>query len=190
MKRLIIQIVLVLISLVLIWFIYDGIRGPIKFNEEKEFRRQVVIKRLKLIRDAQLAFKNVHGRYTGSFDTLLAFVETGKIPLIKLTADPTDTTFTKQIVDTVGYVSVKDSIFKGIDFNFRDVRYIPFSGKVEFEMKAGTTTKGNIKVNVIQVFAANKYFLKDMNLRRYNVDPEDGLKFGSLTEPTTDGNWE
>ncbi len=189
-KRSIIQFGLIAISLVLAWLILDGIRGPIKFKQEQSRRKDIVVERLKNIRDAQIAYRNVHGKYTASFDTLIDFIENGKIPIIKLQADPNDTTFTKQIIDTVGYAVVKDSIFKNVNFKPIDVKYIPFSGKVEFEMNAGTTVKGNVTVNVIETFAANKYFLKGLDLESHNIDKEDGLRFGSMTEPTTDGNWE
>ena len=34
----------------------------------------------------QIAYRNVHGKYTASFDTLIDFIENGKIPIIKLQA--------------------------------------------------------------------------------------------------------
>jgi len=189
-KRSIIQIGLILVSIVLAWLIYDGIKGPIKFLQEQNRRKEIVVERLKHIRDAQLAYRNVYAKYTASFDTLIDFIENGKIPIIKLQADPNDTTFTKQIIDTVGYAIVRDSIFKNKDFKSSEIKYIPFSGRVSFDMNAGTTTRGNVTVNVVEVFAANKHFLKGLDLERNNISPDDGLRFGSMTEPTTDGNWE
>ncbi len=191
MKKLIIQIALGVISIVLIYFIYQGIQGPIRFKQEVSHRTDVVVEKLKNIRDAQIAFRNVNGHYTASFDTLVDFITTGKIPIIKLTADPEDTTYTVMFVDTVGYTMVIDSIFKARE-NFKpaELRLIPYSDGQEFELQAGTTVKGNVTVNVIEVFAANKYFLKGLDLKRHNMDPDDGLKFGNMFEPTTDGNWE
>lgn len=191
MKRVIIQIVLAVISLVLVYYIYRGIQGPIRFKAEVQKRTEVVVDKLKDIRDAQIAFRNVNGHFTASFDTLIDFINTGKIPIIKLTADPKDTTFTKMFVDTVGYTLVIDSIFKNKpDFQTQELRYIPFSDGEEFSMQAGTAVKGNVTVNVIEVMAANKHFLKGLDLKRNHLDPEEGLKFGSMVDPTTDGNWE
>lgn len=196
MKKLILQIVLGLAIVALIYFVYESIMGPVRFNAEKDKRREMVIDRLKEIRDAELAYKSVNGRYTGSFDTLISFVSVGKIPIIMFTADPNDSTFTNPIKDTVGFIAVMDSIFKGIpNFKPEELRYIPYSdedggAKAEFEIYAGMIDKGKVKVAVVEVFAANKHFLKGMPLARYNVDPEDGLRMGSMSEPTTDGNWE
>jgi len=193
-SKLIVQIALGAISIVLIVLIYRGIMFPIKFNKEVETRKAYVVEKMKDIRSAQLAFRNVNGYYTGSFDTLITFINEGKIPIIRLEADPDDTTFTKQIIDTVGYATIIDSIFKNREnFNAKDLKYIPFSGKKEFELNAGTTIRGgNVTVNVVEVFAANKYWLRDKidDMIKFNMNPEDGVRFGSMTDPTTDGNWE
>lgn len=192
-NRLIIQIVLGALSIVLAVLIYRGIMFPIKFNREVDTRKAFVVERLKDIRSAQLAFRNVNGYYTSDFDSLIMFINEGKIPIIRLEADPDDTTFTKQIIDTVGYATIIDSIFKNREnFNVNEIKFIPFSGKKEFELNAGTTIRGGVTVNVVEVFAANKYWLKDKldDMIKFNMNPEDGLRFGSMTDPTTDGNWE
>ncbi len=189
--KLIAQISLTIISVILVLLIYNGIRRPIKFKYEVEKRREVVIRKLKDIRNAQIMYRNVHGRYISNFDTLIEFINEGQIPIIKLTADPDDTTFTIMFIDTVGYRLVKDSIFKNRDdLKTAELKYIPFSGGAEFDMRAGTTVRGNVNVNVVEVFAANKYFLKGLDLKKNNIDPKEGLRFGSMQEPTTDGNWE
>lgn len=191
MKKLILQIVLIVISLLLAYFIYNGIQGPIKFKQELEHRKEVVVNKLKDIREAQIAYRNVYGKYTASFDTLIDFIVNGEIPIIKLTADPDDTTLTVMFVDTMGYAPVMDSIFHNReDFHPEELMFIPFSEGEHFEMSAGTTERGGVTVNVIEVFAAHKYFLKGLNLKSNHIDPEDGLRFGSMTDPTTDGNWE
>lgn len=192
-SKLIVQIALGAISIVLIVLIYRGIMFPIKFNREVESRKTYVVEKLKDIRSAQLAFRNVNGYYTGSFDTLITFINEGKIPIIRLEADPDDTTFTKQIIDTVGYATIIDSIFKNREnFKSEDIKFIPFSGKTEFEINAGTIIRGGVTVNVVEVFAANKFWLRDKinEMEKFNMNPEDGVRFGSMTDPTTDGNWE
>jgi hypothetical protein len=191
MKKIIIQGALLVISAILAYLIYDGIQGPIKFQNEVNRRQAQVVQKLIDIRDAQIAYRNVHGKYTASFDTLASFIIEGQIPIIKLSADPEDTTFTKMIVDTVGYVNVMDSVFKNkTNFKPKELKYIPFSDGEIFEINAGTTERGNVFVNVIEVFAPYKHFLKGMELKKNHINPDDGLRFGSMYEPTTDGNWE
>lgn len=194
--RIIIQAVLIAAVIGLSYMVYETIMDPVRFDREKTTRREAVITRLKDIRELQNSFYNVYGRYTANFDSLIAFAKEGKLPIVKLTADPRDTTFSHPIRDTVGYVLVKDTLFKDrSDFNADQLQYIPFSNidgaqSVKFTMTAGKIVKGNVPVNVVEVFAPNKEFLKGLNLKKYNVKEDEGLGFGSMFEPTTDGNWE
>lgn len=194
--RLIVQIALAIAILGISYVIYQNIMAPVRFNAEKDSRREVVIDKMKDIRDIQTLFLSMNGHYCSSFDSLIQFVKTEQIPLVKLTARPGDSTFTNPIRDTVGTVSIMDSLFgKRKDFKLESLANIPYSnlGNAPFDtfsMKVAVVEKGNVPVNVIEVFAANKYFLKEMDLKKYNIDPEDGLRFGSMSDPSTDGNWE
>lgn len=184
--------ILLLIGIIIVgYLLFDSIRKPIVFQKEVNKRREATIQRLKDIREVQNIFRNVYGRYTSSLDTLIEFINNGQIPIVKITADPKDTTFSVFIYDTIGYIAVRDSLFKTRpDFHSQNLRYIPFSNNVEFEMKSGKIESRGVVVNVIEVFAANKFFLNGLDLKQHNIDPNDGLKFGSMLEPTTDGNWE
>ncbi len=65
-------------------------------------------------------------------------------------------------------------------------------------MQADTIERGGMKVFVFEVKAPYTAFMKGMNdqaVRNLIAKEEDlerypGLKVGSLTEPSTDGNWE
>ncbi|HPB02546.1 MAG TPA: hypothetical protein PLZ67_06290 [Bacteroidales bacterium] len=192
----IIQIFLALGILVLIYFIYAGIMSPVKFNNEMTSRKDIVIQKMKDIRTIQSMYMTLNGKYCSTFDSLITFVEEGEMPVVKLTARPGDSTFTDPIRDTIDFISIKDSLFgKRPDFKLENIAHIPFSNFENapydnFEMKVAVVKKGNVPVNVIEVFAANKYYLKGLDLEKNNIDPEDGLRFGSLTDPSTDGNWE
>lgn len=194
--KLLVQITLGIGAIVLAYFIYESIMGPVRFNKERDKREQAVIQRLKDIRESENMYNNIYGHYTASFDTLISFINEGQIPIIKLTARPGDSTFTNPIIDTTGYTLVIDSIFNDRpDFKSENIRYIPYSDQggealEQFSLSCDVVNKGNVPVNVIEVSAANKQFLKGMNLKRYNIDLEDGLRFGSMYDPTTDGNWE
>lgn len=194
--KLIIQILLGFGILALVYIIYTGIMAPVKFNNEMTTRKEIVIQKMKDIRTIQTMYMSLNGNYCSTFDSLISFVKDGQMPLVKMTARPGDSTFTDPILDTIGYVSISDSLFgKRPDFKLETLSHIPFSNYENapydnFEMKVDLINKGNVMVNVIEVFAPNKYYLKGLDLEGNNVDPEDGLRFGSLTEPSTDGNWE
>jgi len=111
----ILSIFFFLVAIVLAGFLVLRIKH--KIDEEARIRQQEdrVIKKLEMIRDAEVAYLERHGRYTGSWDTLINFIDTGKLYLTQRNekiitldygADSVQVT-----IDTIGIVPVKDSIF-------------------------------------------------------------------------------
>lgn len=191
MKLKIVQIALFVVAVVLAYFIYETIQTPVRFNNEKNRRAEVVIQNLKDIRQVQQIYKTLNSRFTSSFDTLIAFMNTGKIPVVNIRFDPNDTTLTKTISDTIAYVTVADSLFsKRKDFKIQDIRYIPFSNGQKFLMEAGKVNKGGVMVPVYHVVAKKEYFLLGLNMDLVKNPNVKDLVLGSMEEPTTDGNWE
>ena len=72
-------IVLALCAVGLIWTIYSSVMEPVRFDREKAQREKVAIQRLKDIRDLQVAYKSVNGKFTASFDTLKQFYNNGQM---------------------------------------------------------------------------------------------------------------
>jgi len=174
---------------VAVFYLAKSILDPILFNREFQKRRSVVITRLTDIRTAQRTFKDINGRYAVDFDELTVFVASGKIPVVRMLADSTDTTFTQYIYDTIRSVNVLDSLFPGKEAWFADsLQYIPYSNGIPFDMEADEVEIGKVKVPVLEVSVAYKDFLWDLDPDLY--DPEGGLSIGSMFEPTLDGNWE
>lgn len=199
MKSTILKAVLAVIVLVLGFLLYSSIMKPIRFQEELTRRNDQIVKRLKDIRTAQTFYKQFNGRYTSNFDSLVDFLRTGKIPVVKMVADPTDTTFTRTINDTIGYIAIADSLYsKRPNFKLNELSVIPFSEGRKFEMKTDRIDKGGVLVSVIEILVPYEYYLFDLdqqdvvNLkeRQERINRFPGLKIGSLTEASTDGNWE
>jgi hypothetical protein len=127
---------------------------------------------------------------------------------VKIVPDPTDTTFTRTINDTIGFVKVMDSLKAGRNnFNINDIKWVPFSQPQQnYELEAGTIQRNGIEIPVFEartpyeVYLANPgsdFSEKEWNQRRDNAKAEKesinryaGLKVGSMEEATTDGNWE
>lgn len=199
MKSNIIKIVLSVVILVLGFLVIRSIMAPVQFENQKTNREQVVIEQLKEIRNVQIAYKGIYNRYTSSFDTLIDFVKNGQIPVVNIIPDPTDTTFVRTINDTIGYVLVVDTLFKGrVNFDPNNLRFIPESDGQEFEMDAGKIEVSRTKVNVFEVKALYIHILNGMdkqliiNLRKKlkELEKYEGVKVGSMEEASTDGNWE
>lgn len=201
-KLTIINIALALVAILLAYLVFDSIRQPVAFENTRKEREVKVVQNLKDIRSTQTLFKQTYNRYTANFDSLIEYVKTGKLPVVNIIPDPTDTTFTKTINDTVDFISVSDSLFKNrVNFNVNDLRYIPFSNKIEFEMNAGFIMRGGLKVAVFEAKAPYSSYLNDddkkfrqrvNNLRaeQEDMDKYAGLKVGSMDEPSLNGNWE
>ena len=79
----VLNIVLAAIAVFLLYICYESVMGPVRFEEEKNFRDKVVQARLLDIRKAQAEYSNTHDRqYTDNFDSLIYFVKNQKLPLV------------------------------------------------------------------------------------------------------------
>lgn len=199
-KLTIINIALTVVAIFLAYLVYDSIRQPVVFESSKAERELKVVQNLKDIRSTQGLFKENYNRYTADFDSLIEFIRTGELPVVNIIPDPNDTTFTKTINDTVGYIKVGDSLFgKRPNFNVESLRYIPFSEpQQEFEIQAGYILRGGMNVPVFEVKAHyNTYLIgldeqriRNAAAQRENLDKYPGMKVGSMNEASVDGNWE
>lgn len=205
-----IQITLAVIIFGLTFALYKSIQKPINFDKQKKVRYDAVIANLKDIRKAQIAYKDVYKKYTGSFDTLINFVRTDSFLVVKAEGSTPD-----YLVDSLksvkraekealrlGIISrdtikiaIRDSIF-GTDYPIDSLRYIPFTGGEEFKLGAGVFETGSkVKVQVFEASAENFSILNGLN-RQLIINLNDGknfpgLRVGSLTEATNNtGNWE
>ena len=187
--------------------IYSSINGPIKFNQVKNDRYTKVIDRLKDIRSAQIAHKDVNGFYANNFDSLVNFIDNGIFTLI----EKRDSSYLEynrtyridmlkeiEIVDTLGFVSVKDSLF-GNNESYKMMAKVPINGTdSEFSIKADIIDKNWYKVPVFEVkvkkdivlFDQNKDLLDQEN-KVISVDGVNGSEIilGSMTDVSTSGNW-
>jgi len=117
----IIQIVLWIACVGLGYLIYNSVTGPIEFKKVKQERFGQVIAKLKDIKNSQEAYKTVNGRYANDFKSLIKFIDTGKYVITQqrdssfMQFDETyqiDLLKEVKIIDTLAFVSVKDSLYK------------------------------------------------------------------------------
>ena len=151
---------------------FMSVYGEIKFNQLKEKRYKVVIENLKDIRDAELAHRTVTGLFQGNWDSLVKFIENEKFTITQR-RDSTiidkeltrlygvDTTKEIVIVDTLDFVSVKDSLF-GADPRYKTMMNIPtLSDGQKFELKAGLLDQNGINIPVFEASVSKKVLLFD-----------------------------
>ncbi len=195
----VIQFVLFIIIVALGYMVYDSIMEPVRLNQEKAKREKEVVQRMKDIRSAEIIFKQLNDKYTDQWDSLVQFIDTALIPVVNIIPDPADTTFTLTINDTVGYVRVYDSLFHhNNNVDLSQFMLIPFSGGDTIELHAGEMDRGGVTVQVFEAKAPYSSYLKGMDEQyivnltagKNDIDLYPGIKVGSMTEPSTDGNWE
>lgn len=205
--KLAVQVILWILSFFFSYKIYDSINGPIKFNETKNERYADVIDRLKDIRLAQIAHRDVRGEFSNNFDSLVKFVDEGIFTLIEkrdssyMEYDRTyriDMLREVIVIDTLGFVPVKDSLFKNSQ-RYKNMEIVPVEGvDAKFQIKADIINKNNYKVPVFEVKVSKNIILHDQNedlVKQENetvsVDGVNGSEIilGSLTDVSTNGNW-
>ena len=191
--------------------LFKSIYNEIKFDEVKNARYQVVIKNLRDIRDTQLAHRTVKGFFQDNWDSLVKFVEIDSFTITqRRDSSVLDKEMTKRyggvktykdivIVDTLGLVSVKDSLF-GFDDRYLRMMNVPFSknDQTKFELNAGFLNQNGIDIPVFESFVRKRVILHDQSLnlvlKENQVQSVDGvngptLKIGSMNEVNTNGNW-
>ena len=186
----------------------------------------ITIQRLTDIRDAQLAYKEVHGEFTDSFDTLLAFINAPLVPL-NFSIGSFHDTLPEAMCYEEGYVirradvpgvaaelgwdeqSLLDSITAdAVAYKVRDTLYTSFFAENFAEEKRTDKKLPQVDLDSLtfsptsgERFMIDTTYVNQSGLRvsaikvqdptpfgRANVK-KDTLRFGSLVEAHTDGNW-
>ena len=202
-----IQAFLWLLCIFFSYKIYDSINKPIKFNQVKYNRYYDVIDRLKEIRTAQIAYKDVNGVYSNNFDSLVNFINNGIFTLI----EKRDSSYLEYdriyridmlkevvVIDTLGFVSVKDSLFKN-NTKYMEMKTVPVKGiDTVFEIDAKIIMINDYKAPVFEVKVSKNIVLFDQDEDLLKLENEtisiDGVNgseivLGSLNEVSTNGNW-
>ncbi|PKA84268.1 hypothetical protein ATE92_2448 [Ulvibacter sp. MAR_2010_11] len=209
--KLAIQLLLWIVIIFLGYQLYNSIQGPIEFNKVKEARYAKIIKNLKDIRDAELAYQEINGKFTGDFDSLVRFIDTAQFAIVQRR----DTSFAdvaknkafgltegyfieKVLLDTLGFTPVRDSLYGGTD-RYKSMMNIPVKGvDTKIELSAGKLKKNDATYSVFEAKVAKDVILSDLDrdllVQEKQVVSVDGvngthLKVGSMTEVNTSGNW-
>lgn len=206
--KIVIQLLLWVVIGFLGYLTFNAVYEPIQFNKVRDARYPKVIEKLKDIRQAQLAHKQVIGRYSGDWDSLVKFIDTAEF-VVTQRRDTTvldeeyratygvDEYKSETIIDTLGYTPVKDSIYKGSD-RYKTMMNVPFTDGKKFEIEAGKIYKNEsyipvfeVKIDKADVLADQDEHLVNQEKKMLSVDNVRGeyIQVGSMTEVNTNGNW-
>lgn len=198
-RKLLTGLVLPLVIIGLAYAIVQSVMTPVKFNEEREFREQVGVQRLKDIRTLQEAYKTETGRYSPTFDSLKIFYNTGELNVIMQIGSKDDSLAMvntaalkkrnrritpeqmlerynngeKLVFQIENKVLVKDTLFlKRPDFSIDSLAIIPFCGD-SVMMETVVKMVSGVKVPLFEASMSYRSLLKGMdNQLRINLDDE------------------
>ncbi|PVW13782.1 hypothetical protein [Marixanthomonas spongiae] len=209
--RLVIQIILWIVIIFLGYKLYGSISGPFEFNKEKKIRYQKVINNLKDIRNAELAHQEITGSFTGSFDSLIRFIDTAQFAITqrrdsvyadveKNKAYGIDEGYfiTESLIDTLSFTPVKDSLF-GKSNRYKTMMEVPVKGvDAKINLQAGTIMKNGSKYSVFEASVPKEVVLQGMDKELIHQEKQantvEGVRganvqVGSMNEIDTNGNW-
>jgi len=206
MKKILIQVALLVVVVFLGYKVYDSIMEPVRYKKATTDREKIIIEKLNQIKELEIQYKKLNGKYAGSFDTLVDFYLNDQMPLVFKSGAVPDTLTEDQALEMgiitrdTTLIAIKDTLLKDVEnFDINKLVLVPFThGKVNFELERGTVKRANFDVPVFEVRCYKKDYLagiKEQDLLQNDLlimsedDKFPGLKLGSLTEPSTDGNW-
>lgn len=195
---------LLLLTVFLVFKIYNGIMEPINFNKKKVAKFAKVVKSLKIIRDAEVKHFEVTGKYTNDKAGLIQFIDSAQLAL----TETKDTIIkvnkgggiiddvTKRKKDTIGYEPVL-KYFDGRDY--KNMFKVPGVEGKEFDIVISTVEKVQglvvptfyVKTEKIDILKGMSKSLVKQELEAIATDQIKGefVSVGSLEEVSTGGNW-
>ena len=173
-----IQVLLWILCVFFSYKIYDSINGPIAFNNSDNL-------------DSLVAFIDT-AQYTLTQKRDSSYLEFDRIYRIDMLREVI-------VVDTLGFASVKDSLFKDSE-RYKDMMYIPVKGQEDarFALKTDILDNNGYRLPVFEVKVSKDIILHDQDKYLVALEKEvvsvDGVNgpeitLGSLTEVNTSGNW-
>ncbi len=171
---------------------------PIEFERLQFDRMCAITERLEQVREAELAYKSQYNQFTGDFDVLAAFVDTGRVTIF----ERKDSSYMKLnklygkemnhdtvITRVIGYQKVLEKFPVG--FTGSMLRQVPNTDGAEFELGAAKIERNGVVVPVFEVSVADVVVFDDVKKRYHQLISKDHVyKIGSLTEATISGNYE
>ncbi len=199
--KIIVEVVLLAVIVFLVYATVNSVMQPVNFNKQKDYRESVAIQRLKDIRTLQVAYKSVNGKFTSTVDSLKAFYETGKMPVVLQVGSEDDSVAVlhteavkkahrkitneelykmylagdKNLVFSIeNSIAVKDTLFNDRDdFCVDSLKTVPFSGGVPVTMDAIVKMVSGVPVPLFEAKLTYKDLLKGLdNQLRINLDAE------------------
>lgn len=199
MKKVLTIVIFPIAIIGLLYLIVASVMEPVNFNKAKQQREKVGIERLKDIRDLQVAFKSVYGRYSPTVDSLIDFYHNGNIKVVMQMGSSDDSVAVantemikkrnrkitpEQLLELYrkgenlvfkieSEIPVRDTLFKNREgFCIDSLAFIPFCGD-SIIMAADVRKVSGVNVPLFEACMPYKSLLRGLdNQLRINLDAE------------------
>lgn len=187
--KLIINTVLALVIVGMAYFLFRIIQDPIVFERGKTQRFEATKERLREVKRAQMAYRDLTGGFAKTWEDLIGSIKNDSIMKIKITGNPdlAAEDSTEVVIRDTMFVPMLTEYFSA-DYPIDSLQYIPFSNGKKFSIDAGKITVSRVEVPVFEVKVEEKVLLEGLNPGY--IDPYNTLAVGSMTEASYNGNWE
>lgn len=182
------------LCLVMAYKTYTGINNQIEFGNTLAEREKVVKEKLMDIRALQLTYFEKKNKYCNDFEDLITFAKKDSVQIVKYLVNKDDTAAVNAArkkglpLEEMDYVSVMEKALNNKKINIEELGIVPFT-KDTFEINAGVIDKNGRNVHVFEVKTSKLAFVKELTTLPKNFDKSKYLILGSMSEPTTEGNW-
>ena len=202
LKKLLTYLIFPAVIVILAYLIFESIMTPVRFEKDLDRREAVAIQRLKDIRDLEVMFKAVNGRYTADIDSLIDMYNNGQMTVVRQIGSMDDSLAVaqKRVFRDSVKIAIKDTLFHSrSNFVIDSLKYIPFSGKEPVQIEAVVRVVSGVNVPLFEACMPYNLLLKGLDnqlIINLNADQEamhryKGLMVGSVTSPNNNaGNWE
>ena len=187
------NVLLFLAAVALFYICYRSIVGPIEFENVRASREKAIVARLIDIRTAQIEFRNRHdGAYAQTFDTLIGFLKTAKMPIVMKVGELDDAQLERGLTEDKALEMIKKAEKTGrwgeVDKeglrNFRrdtswialldtiypktfvadSIAFVPFGNGEKFELLTSCdTTKSGSAQHLFEARTPYETYLKNIN---------------------------
>lgn len=143
--------VLFAVSIFLGYYLYSGVQSTIEERKSIDIKEAALIEKLKLIREAEIVFQEVNGRYTSNWDSLMNFIQNGQVAIVERREEIIQKPYGGEDVivhiDTLGFTPARERIFKE-NFNVNAADNGIFMG---YKVKAGDRAVKNQRGYTLKV---------------------------------------
>jgi len=174
--RTILMIVLLVVNIGLAIGIYQLIIGDVRLRAQTEEIDNQVINKLKEIRDAQVAYRQMNGKYAPTFPILIDAMKNGRVAEYKKSGDKDRDPNAVVKLDTI-YTDAMEYVFKTNKYPIDNLGFVPPHDTATFSMDTGRVDKNGV---ILPTFLVED---------PYPFNPKRTLKVGSLDDAIDFGNW-